>query len=384
MDQTEERDGPTIVASSATPEGWVLVPMEPTVEMCVAALNTSHADKCSCGKPWSVLDPEDAWPAMLAAAPLSDGPAAQDETSQPLRMDPETNPTEEQTGALGSEPKLDWPEGGQFRFVDEPGEHEPCYVVMPDGAMLPLNHHAGLGVDIARARFIINACNAALYPQPEKDEPPTIRRARKTLREPNRTMGHPSLHDRARAIIHAYELGRGRTVIRDGDGEQAMTTGLTEDVVQLGEAVRDVVRRAWELCDDTETTVNGYGRASYFVEPDDWLALSKALTRLEELIPQSEQPASTGHAVTMLLAALALTQSTRGGEAPTHRVFRIVAEDEALLAEADVLASNLERHTVRRKDGTGRPAAKIVYDGAAMISRLASRLRSQLEGESSE
>jgi hypothetical protein len=58
--------------------------------------------------------------------------------------------------------RCDWPEDGQFTFRDDPGEHDPCYVVMPDGAMLALNHHAGEGVDTARARFIIDACNAAL------------------------------------------------------------------------------------------------------------------------------------------------------------------------------------------------------------------------------
>jgi hypothetical protein len=58
--------------------------------------------------------------------------------------------------------KCDWPEGVLFAFHDNPGAHDPCYVVMPGGAMLALNHHAGEGVDIARARFIIDACNAAL------------------------------------------------------------------------------------------------------------------------------------------------------------------------------------------------------------------------------
>lgn len=56
----------------------------------------------------------------------------------------------------------DWPADGRFTFADDPGEHDPCYVVMPGGAMLPVNHHAGEGVDIARARFIVDACNAAL------------------------------------------------------------------------------------------------------------------------------------------------------------------------------------------------------------------------------
>lgn len=55
----------------------------------------------------------------------------------------------------------DWPDA-PFTFYDEPGEHDPCYVVMPGGAMLSLNHHAGIGVDIARAKFIIAACNSAL------------------------------------------------------------------------------------------------------------------------------------------------------------------------------------------------------------------------------
>lgn len=57
----------------------------------------------------------------------------------------------------------DWPDA-PFTFLDEPGEHDPCYVVMPGGAMLSLNHHATPGVDIARAKFIVDACNAALSP----------------------------------------------------------------------------------------------------------------------------------------------------------------------------------------------------------------------------
>lgn len=55
----------------------------------------------------------------------------------------------------------DWPSGRLFTFMDDPGEHNPCYVVMPDGACIALNHHARPGVDIARAKFIIAACNAA-------------------------------------------------------------------------------------------------------------------------------------------------------------------------------------------------------------------------------
>ena len=49
-----------------------------------------------------------------------------------------------------------------FTFHDEPGEHDPCYVVMTGGNTLALNHDARPGVDIARAKWIIALCNAAL------------------------------------------------------------------------------------------------------------------------------------------------------------------------------------------------------------------------------
>lgn len=56
----------------------------------------------------------------------------------------------------------DWPADGRFTFHDEPGAHDPCYVVMPGGSALPLNHNDGEGVDVARAKFIVAACNAAI------------------------------------------------------------------------------------------------------------------------------------------------------------------------------------------------------------------------------
>ena len=56
---------------------------------------------------------------------------------------------------------LDWP-NRPFSFYDDPGEYDPCYVVTPSGEMLPLNQHATPGVDVARARWIIDACNDAL------------------------------------------------------------------------------------------------------------------------------------------------------------------------------------------------------------------------------
>jgi hypothetical protein len=56
--------------------------------------------------------------------------------------------------------ECEWP-AQPFTVRDEPGEHDPCYVVMPGGGMLPFVHHAKNGVDQARARFVVNACNAA-------------------------------------------------------------------------------------------------------------------------------------------------------------------------------------------------------------------------------
>jgi len=56
----------------------------------------------------------------------------------------------------------DWAEGAQFHFHDDPDEHDPCYVVMPCGSALAVNHSDLAGVDVARAKFIIAACNAIL------------------------------------------------------------------------------------------------------------------------------------------------------------------------------------------------------------------------------
>lgn len=66
--------------------------------------------------------------------------------------------------------KLDWPAGVPFQFKDEPGEHDPCYVIMPGGAMLPLAHHGLNGVDQARAQFIVDACNEKLARVPAYTE----------------------------------------------------------------------------------------------------------------------------------------------------------------------------------------------------------------------
>lgn len=59
-----------------------------------------------------------------------------------------------------------FPLGATFSYHDEPGEHDPAYVVMPDGSMLPVNHYndgdAPIPTDVARAAFMVTACNKAL------------------------------------------------------------------------------------------------------------------------------------------------------------------------------------------------------------------------------
>lgn len=48
-----------IIAALTPPEGFVLVPVEPAMDMQVAALNA----------PWDCMNPRQVWKAMLAARP---------------------------------------------------------------------------------------------------------------------------------------------------------------------------------------------------------------------------------------------------------------------------------------------------------------------------
>ena len=57
---------------------------------------------------------------------------------------------------------LDFKPGDRFGFRDDLGEHDPCYVVMPGGASIPLNHHAGPSIDVNRAKWIIETLNKEL------------------------------------------------------------------------------------------------------------------------------------------------------------------------------------------------------------------------------
>lgn len=51
---------------------------------------------------------------------------------------------------------------GKFTVHDMPDDHEPCYLVCPDGLMIPFNAHATNGVDQARAQWFASTLNAAL------------------------------------------------------------------------------------------------------------------------------------------------------------------------------------------------------------------------------
>jgi hypothetical protein len=93
-------------------------------------------------------------------------PALQSENTRLLGEDqgsasPQSD-TIEPRGSLPANDGCDWPPGVAFGFHDDPGEHDPCYVIMPGGAMLEFNHSATPGVDIARASFVQAACNLAL------------------------------------------------------------------------------------------------------------------------------------------------------------------------------------------------------------------------------
>ena len=59
--------------------------------------------------------------------------------------------------------QLDWPHG-IFRVEDEPGEHDPCWLITPGGVCYAFNAHAVNGFDQARAQWVADTLNAALGP----------------------------------------------------------------------------------------------------------------------------------------------------------------------------------------------------------------------------
>ena len=76
-------------------------------------------------------------------------------------------------GGNGWPAACEWPDK-PFTVRDEPGEHDPCWLILPGGEMLAFNHHATNGVDQARAQFLADACNAS-RPEPWHDKVVTQR-----------------------------------------------------------------------------------------------------------------------------------------------------------------------------------------------------------------
>lgn len=58
----------------------------------------------------------------------------------------------------------DWPLNEVFRFYDPDTSdiHGPVFLIMPGGAMVKFHHHGSETVDIARAKWIMDACNARI------------------------------------------------------------------------------------------------------------------------------------------------------------------------------------------------------------------------------
>jgi len=91
--------------------------------------------------------------------PLAMGPRLSDAAKERLRK-------LEELDAVALIEACKYPMGGRFLYHDEEGEHDPAYVVIPGGEMVPINGYddgdAPIPTDVARAAFIVTACNAAL------------------------------------------------------------------------------------------------------------------------------------------------------------------------------------------------------------------------------
>lgn len=59
------------IPDTAVPEGWKLVPVEPTRAMC-EAFHQAHEEWDS-GEDWQLDSPDHQWKAMLAVAPTPEG-----------------------------------------------------------------------------------------------------------------------------------------------------------------------------------------------------------------------------------------------------------------------------------------------------------------------
>jgi len=188
-------------------------------ESCrVICANWCADDDCCLGSgPWKDTQAEaiEAWN-RRTAQPAEGVPTNCDETDQllrDLRLDPARfrseggwlNPGKIRAAILDPEGydglylSPDWPADCQwpaspFTVKDMPGEHEPCYLVMPDGGMVAFVHHATNGVDQARAKFIAAACNGRPTDDAMWDH---------TLRERDRY--HETADDLANAIADYFD-----------------------------------------------------------------------------------------------------------------------------------------------------------------------------------
>lgn len=74
---------------------------------------------------------------------------------------PEAVRQRDRTGGKSLRETLDWPTG-HFRVEDSPGEHDPCFLIGPNGLVWEFNHHAVNGFDQTRAQWFADTLNAAL------------------------------------------------------------------------------------------------------------------------------------------------------------------------------------------------------------------------------
>jgi len=132
------------------------------------------------------------------------------------RMDvfthPPAQPVQENERTVLDEVKADlmacdWQEGALFGVRDEPGEHDPCYLILPSNELIPFVHHAINGVDQARARFIADCCNQVLSPIKQPFTHPSAQAAQVPDALPNEWQEWPGPTDNDDWRDYGYMLG---------------------------------------------------------------------------------------------------------------------------------------------------------------------------------
>ena len=59
----------------------------------------------------------------------------------------------------GIDETLKWRKGSRFEVLDSKGEHDPVYLVTPNGEMFELNHYNDQTTDLARAHWLADTLN---------------------------------------------------------------------------------------------------------------------------------------------------------------------------------------------------------------------------------